>query len=70
MGKRAARARLGLHRETFRNLTGRELADIAGGGWVASKDVLTMDSVNCDPDTCPKSNAWTAQPGVDAVCHA
>ena len=71
MGKRAVKARLGLHRETVRHLSGREMADIAGG-WVPTRDLLTFDTHHCDPDTCPKTNAWTAGDGdvIDALCHA
>jgi len=72
MGQRATRARLRIRRETLRHLSGREMADIAGGGWVPSRDLATFDSIHCDPNTCPKTNAWTGGDGdvIDALCHA
>jgi hypothetical protein len=72
MGKRAARSQLRIRRETIRHLSGREMTNVAGGGWVASRDLTTVDTSDCNPNTCPKTNAWTGGDGdvIDALCHA
>jgi hypothetical protein len=68
MGKRPARARLRLHRETVRTLTGRQLADIAGGTLGTTRVISTsLSGYNTDP----KSNLWTgSDPDSNGICNA
>jgi hypothetical protein len=68
MGKRAARARLRLHRETVRNLSDRQLAGIAGGTVGALVVLNTVISGN--PNTNPRSNLWTGDYNSEGLCNA
>lgn len=59
------RGRLRLHRETLRSLNAREMAGVAGGTHTIE---FTGDDVVTGPTTRPRSNAWTADFGVYALC--
>lgn len=63
------RARLRIHRETIRTLSNRALAGVAGG--TGFEIVITDYSrrVPDDPNTAPKTNAWTGEPGAEAMCR-
>ena len=70
MGRRIVGSRLRLHRETVRNLSGRELAAVAGGT-VASAILIGIWTIEENPETKPKTNAWSADdPGENVICHS
>jgi hypothetical protein len=54
--------RLRLHRETVRALSGHDLARAAGG------TDFFMGGYLVGEETKPRSNAWTADLGVAALC--
>lgn len=58
--------RLSLNRETLRELTSRELGGVAGGTIVIVG--VVHDDLKRDPDTLPRSNAWTGEQGEDGLC--
>jgi hypothetical protein len=69
--RRSKAARLRIHRETIRTLSDRTLAGVAGGTGFEILVVVVdyLARLPGDPNTAPKTNAWTGEPGAEAACR-
>jgi len=67
--RRSKRARLHIHRETIRTLSHRALGGLAGGTGFELLDTDFVRRLPGDPNTAPKTNAWTGGIGPEGACR-